>query len=74
MSGVKDFEDRIPHKPKSSLSYLRFAVSWEQGERLNKLTEKIAPLAMNTDLHQVAIQDRDEGLLNPKRLLEISCR
>ncbi len=68
MVGVKAFEDRLPHKPKSSLSHLRFAVSWEQGERLNKLTEKLAPLAMNTDLHEIAIQNRDQVLLNAANL------
>jgi hypothetical protein len=68
MDAVKQFEDKLPNQPKISLSHMRFAVAWEPSDRLNKLTEKIAPLAMNTDIHEEVIRRRDAILFDPSAL------
>ncbi|MCL5016367.1 MAG: SEC-C domain-containing protein [Patescibacteria group bacterium] len=68
MDGVKNLEDRLPNEPKSALSHLRFAVSWEEGELLNKLTEKVATLSLNTGLHEAVITNRDSILFDGAKL------
>lgn len=70
MSGVKNLEDRLPNEPKSALSHLRFAVSWEEGELLNKLTEKVATLSLNTGIHEEVVSNLDHILFNEAKLTE----
>ena len=54
--GVKDWISLLPNAPKIAITDLLFTLKFDQ-QTFNAFTEKIGPLAMQTDLHLQAIAD-----------------